>query len=199
MADLNELWSEYFLELDPVRRGELLDRLIDAGADTTAFCHRLYQERYRDKKDPDKQVDNWLWKLVYLPGLYRRRRGLSKPIRHEMEGALRELHLDEWERLNEDERHVLTMEFRNAARRYLSTCRSARYGSRLLGLKKANEEQKLDRAALEIWSAARGLPEKAGLGMEFRPWSEALLAELTIFDPACEQRYRELEQTQHTR
>ena len=67
MADLNELWSEYFLELDPARRGKLLDRLIDAGAETTAFCHRLYQERYRDKKDPDKQVDNWLWKLVYLP------------------------------------------------------------------------------------------------------------------------------------
>ena len=199
MADLNALWTDYFLELDPARRRELLNALIDAGAETTVFCHRLYRERYRDKKDPDKQVDNWLWKLVYLPGLYRRRRGLSKPIRHEMEGGFRELHLDEWDRLTEDERHVLTMEYRNAARRYLSTCRGARYGSKLLGLKKANEAQKLDRAALDIWSAARGLPEKAGLGTAFRPWSEALLAELTIFDPACERRYRELEEKERTR
>ena len=199
MADLNELWSEYFLELDPAKRGEQLERLIDAGAETTAFCHRLYQERYRDKKNPDRQVDNWLWKLVYLPGLYRRRRGMSKPIRHEMKGLLGELHLNEWDRLSEDERHVLTMEFRNAARRYLSTCRSARYGSKLLGLKKANEEQKLDRAALDIWSAARGLPEKAGLGTEFRPWGEALFAELTLFDPTCEGRYRELEQNESMR
>ena len=199
MAELNELWTEYFLELDPARRGKLLNQLIDAGADTTAFCHRLYQERYRDPKRPDKPVDNWLWKLVYLPGLYRRKLGMARPIRHEMEGALRELHLDEWDRLSEDERHVLTMEFRNAARRYLSTCRSARYGSKLLGLKKANEEQKLERAALDIWSAARGLPEKAGLGTAFRPWSEALLAELTIFDPACERRYRELEEKERTR
>ena len=199
MADMNELWSEYFLELDPARRGTLLEQLISAGAETTVFCHRLYQERYRDKKDPGRKVDNWLWKLVYLPGLYRRKLGMSRPIRHEMEGVFRELHLDEWARLSEDERHVLTMEYRNAARRYLSTCRSARYGSRLLGLKKASDAQKLDRAALDIWSAARGLPDKAGLKTEFRPWSEALLAELTLFDPACGQRYRELDQTERTR
>lgn len=42
------------------------------------FCRTLYQERYTHPKQPGRKVGNWLWKFVYLPGLYKRRRFLGK-------------------------------------------------------------------------------------------------------------------------
>lgn len=138
-------------------------------------------------------MDTWLWKFVCLPGLYKRQKFLRTAVHKELEGPLKELHLDRPEALNEMERAVLTLEFRNTARRYLSTCRSGNYASGLLGLKKATEQEKLNRACEDIWSVSRGLARAIGPEKNFEMWSEALYAELLEFDPDSWRHYTELE------
>lgn len=194
MYELNEAWTAYFDELDQQKRLALFNDLAGRGDEAAAFCRALYDERYIDPKHPDRKVDTWLWKFVYLPGLYKRRKFLGGAVRKELEGTLKELHLDRPEALSEMEKTILSLEYRNAARRYLSTCRGTNYASSLLGLKKATGQEKLDRACEDIWSSSKGLALAAGLEENFKLWSEALYAELLEFDPDSRKHYAELEQ-----
>ena len=197
MFALDQAWDIYFHELDPKERLVYLDRLADvedtAEQAVAAFCRTLYRERYTHPKDPNRPADNWLWKLVYLPGLYKRRGFLRGAMRRELEGTLKELHLDSPETLSEMEKTVLYLEFRNAARRYLSTCKGSRYGSKFLGLKQATEQEQLDQACEEIWSISKGLAYAAGLEEKLQLWCGALYAELLEFDPNAGRLYAELD------
>jgi len=86
-----------------------------------------------------------------------RRKFLKGALKKELEGTLQDLHLERPEALSEMEQTVLYLEFRNAARRYLSTCKGSRYAHRFWGLKAASEQDKRDRTCEDIWSASRGL------------------------------------------
>lgn len=195
MYGLDQVWDPYFGTLDPEERLALLELLPDRGDGAKAFCRALYRERYTHPKQPDRKADNWLWKIVYLPGLYKRRRFFGKgPLQKEMEGTLKELHLEDPGGLSEMEQSVLYLEFRNTARRYLSTCRGVNYASRLFGMKKATEQEKLDHACEDIWMASRGLARAAGLEENLKLWCDALYDELLDYDPDGGKHYTELEE-----
>lgn len=193
-CELDTGWSAYFDELDPQERLKLFNALAEEPRQELGFCRTVYQGRYTDPKHPDRKVDTWLWKFVYLPGLYRRRRFLRGALKKELEGTLRDLHLEQPEALSETERTILYLEFRNAARRYLSTCRGSRYARRFLGLKAATGQEQLDRACQDIWSASRGLALATGAEHELRLWCDALYAELLRYDPDSRERYEKLEE-----
>lgn len=177
--EIAPLWVPYYAELAPERRLEILEALT---ADNRDFRRQLYRERYQDPKRPDCVVDNWLWKCLYLPGLYRRGGGFFKgAARQEVLAALRELHLDRPEALTDDERTVLYWEFRNTARRYLSTCRSDGYGSSFFGMRRATEDEKRLRAREDIWMMSQGLAQAYQLEENMALWCEALHDELAAF------------------
>ena len=111
-----------------------------------------------------------------------------------MEGTLKELHLEDPDGLSEMERTVLYLEFRNTARRYLSTCRSVNYARKFLGLKKASDQEKLDRACQDIWMVSRGIARAAGLEDPLKLWCDALYDELLDYDPGSGKHYLELEE-----
>jgi hypothetical protein len=172
-CEIDGVWVPYYAELEPGKRLEILNSLTEDDSD---FRHVLYRERYQDAKHPSRSVDNWLWKCVYLPGLYRR--GFFKgAARREMLATLSELHLP-WDNLNDEDRAALYWEFRNTARRYLSTCRSDGYGNSFFGLKRASEEEKKQRACRDIWTMSRGVALCHGLESEMLPWCRALRDEL---------------------
>ena len=68
-----EGWEAFYEELDPQKRWDILQELDPNESEELAIYRRLFQERYRDPKNPKRWVDNYLWKCVYLPGLYRKR------------------------------------------------------------------------------------------------------------------------------
>ena len=193
MFEHSEIWSEYFAELEPVRRLELLEQweALSSGEEVR-FARLLFQERYSDPKHPGRQVDNWLWKCVYLPGMFRRRPSKKAYLR-EIEQSLKELHLDQVEAAGKEARDVLRLEFMNMARRYLSTCASENYGSSWFGLKKANAEQKKEKAAKDIWMMSRGLAVTSGKEAEMRLFCEALEEELRAYFPYYRPVYDEME------
>lgn len=193
MNDIRERVTAYYDTLDPTDRLEILQELEASREDPLlGFRKTLYQERYTDPKHPERQVDQYLWKCVYFPGLYKRRRMLRRALAHEMNKALEELHLLSPENLSEAEQEALYLEFRNAARRYLGTCRGDRYGRTMLGLRRADDERKREKACEDIWSMGRGLALAAGEERRMRLWCSALYDEWLDFDPEAEVLYRKM-------
>jgi hypothetical protein len=193
MEDIRETFGSYFEILSPRDRRLMFEELDGLDDETREFCRKLYRERYQDHKEPDRRVDNWLWKVVYLPGVYKRRKFIGKAIRNEADGTLSELHLEAPENLTDMQKTVLYHEFRNVARRYLSTCNGANYGSRLLGLKKATDEQKNTKACEDIWMASRGFALASGEEKRLSLWCDAFCDELISHLPSGQEHIARLE------
>lgn len=193
MKEKSKSIKNYFEILSPRDRRLLFEELIDVDEETREFCRMLYRERYQDKKDPERRVDNWLWKAVYLPGIYKKRKMLKKAIRNEADATLKDLHLENPDELTEAERQILYFEFRNVAKRYLSTCNGVNYGNKLFGLKKASEADKKKKACEDIWMASRGFALASGEEERLRLWCDAFHDELIAYFPQGEIYYKELE------
>ncbi len=177
----------YFNELDPYKRKDLLEAI---DKDTASFRRELYKKRYEFRRKPDRIADLWLFKCVYLPGLYRRK-FLKKATLREVNLTIDEFFLRE--ELNNAQREELYLEMRNAVRRYLSTCRSPKYGSSFFGLKKASEDEKYQRTTEDIWKMSAGLAKVCGKEKEMELWCKACFEELKAYEPSCEQRFLDLE------
>ena len=189
---ITEELMEYFAELDPDERRSRLEVISDEGStdsDIVDFCRAMYKRRYTDPKDPKHTVDNWLWKIVYLPGLYSKRGFLKSALRKEAAATVGDLMLKAPGRYSELEKALLYLEFRNAARRYLSTCNSDRYGSRFLGMKKSTSDDRNYKAAEDIWRASSGLAAASGEEERLSIWCTALRDELYEYDIACGEYY----------
>lgn len=191
MYEMNEAWTAYFEELDPQKRLTLFSELPDLEGEALDFCQRLYEQRYTDSKHPNQTADTWLWKFVYLPGLFKRRKFLPGALKKEMQGTLKELYLDHLEDLSDLQKDLLYLEFRNVARRYLSTCKGDHYARRFLGLRTATEQEKLKQACEDIWMVSRGLAHITGLEENLKLWCDALYEELLAYDPASRRYYEE--------
>ncbi len=185
--DENAMIAQYFEELDPQKRHDLLETI---DKDKESFRRELYKKRYEIRRKPYRIADLWLFKCVYLPGLYKRK-FLKKATLREVNLTIDEFFLRE--KLSEENRHELYLEFRNAVRRYLSTCKSAKYGSSFFGLKKASDDEKLERTTLDIWKMSRGIARVYGLEEELKLWCQACYEELISFDKSCEQRFLKLD------
>lgn len=186
---------EYFRELSPRDRRLMFEEIKCTDKKTMSFCENLYHDRYTDPKDPERSVDNWLWKIVYLPGLYSKRGFLRRALSHEAEATIRDLHLENAGDYDDIEKTLLYLEFRNAAKRYLSTTKNDRYGSKFLGLKKADPDEKVRKAAEDIWRASRGLALASGETEKLEIWCAALRDELIQYDKSCESYYNELDRS----
>lgn len=186
---------EYFRELSPRNRRLMFGAIEGQDEELMEFCKKLYLARHTDPKDPDHVVDNWLWKIVYLPGLYSKRSFLKKAVSHEAEATIKDLRLENAGSYSDVEKTLLYLEFRNAAKRYLSTTKNDRYGSKFLGLKKAGAEEKSRKAAEDIWRASRGLAVASGETERLEIWCAALRDELIQFDKTCGPFYAELERS----
>ena len=198
MDTMEQRWTAYYDTMDPRERLEILNQIEaeQAGDPLLPFRRTLWRERYTDPKHPERTVDQYLWKCVYLPGLYKRRRFLRRPLKREIEKTLEELHLADPDSLSEGEQEALYLEFRNAARRYLGTCRGDRYGRTLLGLKKADEARKLEKACEDIWTMSRGLALTTDKEYQMQIWCDALYDEWLDFSPQAEALYEKMDQAQ---
>ncbi|MBQ9273808.1 MAG: hypothetical protein IJ228_03270 [Succinivibrio sp.] len=189
---LDKEWRPYYEELDPHKRFALLERLEGESAqDGQSFRRELFKARYERRSKPERIADLWLWKCVYLPGLFRRRKLLKKAAKSELLGTLEELRLRR--ELSFEERCILYWEFRNTVRRYLSTCQGPRYGRSLFGLKKATPEEQKLRAGEDVWKMSRGIARSAQLEEALSLWCEACRDEVGAYDEAAAQHFDELD------
>ncbi len=193
MDIIQDKWAEYYEILDPKERRKILLDLSDPADALDDFRKSLFDKRFDIVSENAPYRDMWLFKCVYLPGIYRKRGILKRPLIKEMKDAYVELFPDHPESMTEDEKTLLYREFKNTAARYLSTCQNDGYGRTMLGLKKSTQEEKRKRACREIWQMSVGLSLTAGMTEQFELWIDALRDALFEVFPDTRSCYEELE------
>ena len=189
MYEIHESLTEYFAELDPKRRLEILDSLSDGEGVDSGFLHELYHDRYSDHENRGrKNVDWWLWRCICLQQLNNRGGFFKRFRRREVASILQELRTDDTEHAA-----YLYHEYRNTAGRYLSTCKSGNYASRFMGFRQASDDEKALRACGDIWEMSRGIARSEGVEERMQVWCEAFRDEVLEYDPVCREEYARLD------
>lgn len=190
---VNEELMKYFREMSPRDRRLMFEEIEGLDEETSEMCRKLYKARHTDPKDPEHVVDNWLWKMVYLPGLYSKKFFFRAGIKSEADRTVKDLMLEDTSAYSDLEKTILYLEFRNVAKRYLSTCGNENYASKMLGLRKAGPDEKKIKAAEDIWGASVGFAEAAKEEEKLEIWCAALRDELFQYDAISKKHFEALE------
>ncbi|MBQ7577783.1 MAG: hypothetical protein IJT21_05925 [Synergistaceae bacterium] len=184
------MYENFYNEIEPAKRLEILDSLPES--EDSKIMREIYNDRFSDHEGKKrKNIDWWLWRCVCLQILCNRGKLFRKSRDREVLKIITELHTD----INDEPRKkFLYNEYRNTAKRYLSTCKSGSYASSFLGLRQASEEEKIYHACLDIWQMSAGVAKSSGLTDKMQNWIDALRDELMIYSPLCRAEYERLNQ-----
>ena len=183
MDDLNDLLESYYDEIDPDARLKILEEyLADAGESDPAAAYRkaLYEYRYIDPANPDRKVDRFM--LAFLDYLYLFRSSRVFPARHVKE-TLKTLHdLEHDERVHTDPlfAQALSLEIRNAVKRYFETCKSDSYHRKFFGVTASNADEKEKQRCFDAWRMSYGLAERLGIEEEMALFCQAVSDEYRL-------------------
>ena len=184
MYEISPALTAYYSELEPKKRLEILNSI-----EAPDFVHKLYHERYSDHENKGrKNIDWWLWRCICLQLLYGRGGFFKKFRDREINTITGELFMGD-----EEHKEYLYHEYRNTARRYLSTCRSGNYAARFMGFRQASDDEKVLKACEDIWQMSRGIARVSGLNEKMHVWCEAFYDELIEYDSVCREEYERLD------
>lgn len=188
MYEINGELVPYYSEIDPQKRLVILDSLPDCEA--VNFAREVYNDRYSDHENKGrKNIDWWLWRCICLQILYGRGNFFRRFRDREIDTITNELRMNDT-----DESHApyLYHEYRNTARRYLSTCSSPGYASKFMGFKQASEDEKILKACADIWQMSEGISRVAGNTGKMRLWIAAFRDEIEEYHEICRDEYEKL-------
>lgn len=188
MYEIDERFRDYYEELEPKIRLEILNSLPEDKA--VNFLHELYSNRYSDHEGKGrKNIDWWLWRCICLQILFGRGKLLRRFRDKEVKAIINELKIDD---TDEEHKAFLYHEYRNLARRYLSTCKSSNYASRFMGFRQASDDEKVYKACADVWQMSAGIAKSAELEGKMQLWIEAFHDELIKYSPLCKDEYERL-------
>ena len=92
MYEISPAWNEYYRELEPERREQILNRLLQEEPDdgSNSFRKRLFALRYLSGDDPKPSMDRYLWQCVNFAQLYDTSRVFRRNGRKEAQRFLSE-------------------------------------------------------------------------------------------------------------
>ena len=198
MYEQSAAWNEYYRELEPPRRRELLEKLISEEEDDGAngFRRRLFESRYTDPKRPGQTVDNFLWQCVNFIFLFKTMRLFYRKDRKEVLRGIEILCIREAADFGDAGRKALYWEFRNTFRRYFKSCESSSYRRKMFGLMSASDDEKTWQKCLDTWQMSRGVSLKFDLSDELAIWNEAAKDEYSCQDPDALKRFEDYDREQ---
>lgn len=170
MEDLHPILQKFYMEIDPEIRSGYLSSYGQEGAaaedPAAAYRQELFTARHVHPKKSSQPFDRFLWNLITMLALYRTPGLFPKRHKKEVLSTLRAMQLDARPLQDEACEEALYLEYRNAVRRYFSTCRSGAYGSRLFGMVASKEEDREQQRCIDTWSFSYGLAELTGVEQE---------------------------------
>ena len=194
MYEISPAWNEYYRELEPERRSQILERLLsqepDDGSDSSR--KRLFALRYLSGEDPKPSVDRYLWQCVNFAQIYDTSRIFRKNGRREAERFLKENGYHELIEAGPEGEKALYWEIRNAAKRFFTTCSGSGYRRALFGLLSPREEDQKQQMTLDTWKMTTGIGERLGMSDTLNLWTKAVMDEYRLTDPQAEDRMRTL-------
>ena len=195
------LWKEYYLELEPERRAQILERLLkevpDDGSDR--FRKKLFELRYLETDHRSREVDysrpsvdRYLWQCVNFVQLYETSRFFKRGARREVTQFLSGNGYIEAMEAGPDGERALYWEIRNAARRFFKTCSGTEYRRALFGLMSPGKADQKNQMCLDTWKMTEGIAHRLGIAKDLSVWTKAVMDEYHTTDPLAEDRMRKL-------
>ena len=194
MYQMSPVWQEYYIQLEPDRRKELLHRLLKEEADdgANAVRQKLFSLRYMEEGKTEPSVDRWLWACVNFVQVFSTSRFLKRGGRKEVEQFLDSSGYREALSAGERGETALYWEIRNAAKRYFKTCMGSEYRRSLFGLLSPNASDQKRQMCLEVWRMTEGLEKRLGMQEELKLWTKAVQDEYRTTDPSAPARLKEI-------
>ena len=183
MADLDDLLESYYDEIDPGKRWTILEEYLaseDNCDPAAAYRKALYEYRCIDSANPERKVDRFM--LAFLDYLYLYRSSRVFPARHVKE-TLKTLHsLELDDRVHTDPlfAEALSLEIRNAVKRYFETCKSDNYHRKFFGVTASNADEKEKQRCFDAWRMSYGLAEHLGIEEEMALFCRAVSDEYRL-------------------
>ncbi len=194
MYRINQDWKEYYREEDPKRREILKKKLFQEQPDDGANEYRefLFGKRYIDEKQTEEYVDRMLYQCVNFLQLYKNARLFRRSSLREIREVMSMFGFDRCQNYGEAGEAALYWEIRNAAARYLKSCKDPSYRRKIFGLMGTDDKDRTYQAAKDIWEMTQGLSKKYELEEELRIWCDAVTAEFTEKTPEGERMLRQI-------
>ena len=194
----NNNWTEYYREVDPDKRREIMETLFNEVEDDGANELRksLFDKRHKPPKNAVKSVDNGIWHLIVVPANLSIRFRYLPGTRKEIQKAMDDMGVSGVDPSDEVAVSAVYWEIRNIARRYFATCESPKYGRKLFGMIAASDDEKLKKTAYFIWDCVEGIPSFFDMRSEMRIFIDAMKDEFfdnyeygeTVFLEVCEEK-----------
>ena len=193
MYEQSARWNEYYRELEPRRRRELLDQLCMTEPDDGAneYRQRLYRARHVDGKQPGLEVDRFLFNCLSFAQLWSSAKMFKRSARREVLKGLRDMLAGEAAEYGEAGERALYWEWRNVAARYLMTCASSSYNRSLFGMIASGEQSRSDRICRDVWRMTVGLAQRLNLEGELRLLNRAVIDAYYTSDGSAQRRFEE--------
>ena len=194
MYEITPAWNEYYRELEPEKRAQILERLLIEEPDdgSNSFRKRLFSLRYLNGDDPKPSVDRYLWQCVNFVQLYDTSRIFRKNGRKETQRFLFENGYYEVSSAGPEGEKALYWEIRNAAKRYFKTCSGTEYRRALFGLLSPGSGDQKRQMCLDTWKMTEGIAQRLELSDTLVLWTSAVMDEYRLTDPQAEDRMRTL-------
>ncbi len=173
---LNEAWSEFYSEVDPAKRREILEKITEEAEDDGANELRasLLKTRHLPPKNAVRDVDNGIWHMIVVPSNLKLQYRLTPGTKGEIKKSMRELGVEAVDKNDPVAVSAVYWEIRNIAKRYFTTCNGPKYARKYFGILQSSDEEKLKKTAEDVWACAEGVPEHYGLVDEMRIFSDAV-------------------------
>ncbi len=196
----NNNWAEYYRELEPKKRKEIMETLFSEVEDDGANELRksLFEKRHKPKKNAVTEVDNGIWYLIVIPAnmsiRYRYLPGAKKDIMEAMD----DMGVTDVDKSDPVAVSAVYWEIRNIAKRYYSTCEGPKYARKLFGIMASSPEEKLKKTAYFLWDCVEGIPNYFGIKDDMQIFIDAMKDEFfdhyeygeKAFRNVCEEKER---------
>lgn len=190
MYEISPAWMEFYRELEPEVRAEILERLLNEEPDdgSNACRMKLFSKRYMEGDNPKPSVDRYLWQCVNFVQLYDTSRLFKKGARKELNTFLAENGYDEAMEAGMEGEKALYWEIRNVAKRFFKTCNGTEYRRALFGLLSPGKADQKNQMTMDTWKMTEGVGQRLGMEDHLSLWTKAVLDEYRQADPLAEDR-----------
>lgn len=177
MYEIDEAWTEYFSEIEPDKRKNILDGLMTDKGFNESYKNAsvLYERRHINKKKPGAVMDKFLFNSIIFISMNRGIRIFKNGQRKDILKMLDEMGRDISN--SKLENSIMYWEMRNSAKRYFSTCNSSEYGRKFFGLVKGSDEEKEYQMLIDAWKMSIGVARRFDIEEEMKIWIDAVCDE----------------------
>lgn len=192
MYQMDTGWEAFYEEMDPEKRKKILEEKCSGNAGDVLPQKIFWENRCRDRKNPERSIDLYLWECVNLVYLYKKAKFFRRSAGREVLQILSDMGCGGSREDSVSDQSAFYWEMRNAVKRYFSTGQSKNYRRRIFGILGSDEEERKSQICQDAWQMSEGVALRTGLSGEMRVLTDAVRDEYAAMDPGAAERFSAL-------